>query len=130
MAPTPGAALHRFVHGFEQVNRTFVSPSWLDTHNFLEPQMAKNDDVKRVRKHVKVKQSNLGRRSAKPRFSLSQKTSEIILSATNISHVAFHITLSFTLSKPIRLHSWPFPISFVDKTNLGWDGGRLLAITR
>ena len=62
MDPTPGAALRRFVHGFEQVDRTFVSPSWLDTHNFLEPQIAKNDDVKRVRKHVEVKQSNLGRR--------------------------------------------------------------------
>ena len=28
----------------------------------LEPQLAENDDVKRVRKHVKVKQTNLGRR--------------------------------------------------------------------
>ena len=62
MDPTPGAALRRFVHGFEQVDRTFVSPSWLDTHNFLEPKIAKNEDVKRVRKHVEVKQSNLGRR--------------------------------------------------------------------
>ena len=62
MDSTPGAALHRFVHGFEQVNRTFVSPSWLYTRNFLEPQIAKNDDVRRVRKHVEVKQSNLGRR--------------------------------------------------------------------
>ena len=26
---------------------------------FLQPQMAENDDVKRVRKHVEVKQSNL-----------------------------------------------------------------------
>ena len=39
----------------------------------LEPQLAENDDVKRVRKHVEVKQSNLGRRSAKPRFLLSHK---------------------------------------------------------